>query len=168
MNPARYLFLSGEAPFIPPWNLGPVPVLPMPFMTAAQMELLRQQHQADLSAFHICSNTDTALKNQLLAAVDDIYLATIKQEHIGYTNRNCGEILTLLFNTYGKITNTMLRTSSEKMRTLYNPAAPIEELFQQIDETNDLAQDANSPFQDRQLVNIGYDLVFWSGVLQDA
>eukprot|EP00957_Ditylum_brightwellii_P171943 13090841-Ditylum_brightwellii.AAC.1 len=54
------------------------------------------------------------------------------------------------------------------MRSPYNPAAPMEEVFQQINEANDLAQDANSPFQDRQLVNIGYDLVFHSGVLHDA
>eukprot|EP00957_Ditylum_brightwellii_P195313 14880260-Ditylum_brightwellii.AAC.1 len=80
MNPARYLALSGGAPFVPPRNLGPVPVPPTPFMMTAQMELLRQQHQANLLAFHTCSNTDTALKNQLLAAVDDIYLAAIKQE----------------------------------------------------------------------------------------
>ena len=168
MNPARYLALSGGAPFIPPRNPGPVPVPPTPFMTAAQMELLRQTHQADLASFHTCNNTDTALKNQLLTAVDDIYLAAIKQEHIGYTNRSCGDMLTHLFNTYGTITSTMLRTSAEKMRTPYNPAAPIEEMFKQIDEANDLALDANSPYQDRQLVNIGYDLVFRSAVLNDA
>eukprot|EP00957_Ditylum_brightwellii_P173668 13222469-Ditylum_brightwellii.AAC.1 len=70
MNTARYLALSGGAPFVPPQNPGPVPVPPTPFMMAAQMELLRQQHQANLLAFHTCRNTDTVLKNQLLAAVD--------------------------------------------------------------------------------------------------
>eukprot|EP00957_Ditylum_brightwellii_P169540 12903740-Ditylum_brightwellii.AAC.1 len=54
------------------------------------------------------------------------------------------------------------------MRTPYNPAAPIEEMFKQIDEANNLAFDANSPYQDRQLVNISYDLVFRSAVLNDA
>eukprot|EP00957_Ditylum_brightwellii_P187439 14275368-Ditylum_brightwellii.AAC.1 len=63
MNPAQYLSLSGGAPFVPLRNPGPVPVPPTPFMTAAQMELLRQQHQANLLAFHMCSNADTALKN---------------------------------------------------------------------------------------------------------
>eukprot|EP00957_Ditylum_brightwellii_P195788 14916738-Ditylum_brightwellii.AAC.1 len=57
MNPARYLALSKGAPFIPPRNLGPVPVPPTPFMTEVQMELLQQQHQSDLSAFHTCNNT---------------------------------------------------------------------------------------------------------------
>eukprot|EP00957_Ditylum_brightwellii_P137597 10490100-Ditylum_brightwellii.AAC.1 len=68
MNPARYLALSGGAPFIPPRNPGPVPLPPMPFMMAAQMELLQQTHQADLASFHTCNNTNTALKNQLLTA----------------------------------------------------------------------------------------------------
>eukprot|EP00957_Ditylum_brightwellii_P175374 13350281-Ditylum_brightwellii.AAC.1 len=62
----------------------------------------------------------------------------------------------------------MLCTSSKKMRTPYNPAAPMEKKIWQIDEANDQAQDANSLFQDWQLVNIGYDLVFCSGVLNDA
>eukprot|EP00957_Ditylum_brightwellii_P121012 9228811-Ditylum_brightwellii.AAC.1 len=73
-----------------------------------------------------------------------------------------------LFNTYGQITSTMLCTSAKKMRTPYNPAAPIKEMFRQIDEANDLALDANSPYQDIQLVNIRYDLVFRSAILNDA
>eukprot|EP00957_Ditylum_brightwellii_P055646 4216239-Ditylum_brightwellii.AAC.1 len=127
MNAAKYLALSRGAPFISPRNPGPVPVLPTLFMTVAHIKLLRQMHQADLASFHTCNNTDTALKNQLLTAVDDIYLAAIKQEHIGYTNRSCGDMLTHLFNTYGTITSTMICTSAKKTCTPYNPAAPIEE-----------------------------------------
>eukprot|EP00957_Ditylum_brightwellii_P177038 13486864-Ditylum_brightwellii.AAC.1 len=119
-------------------NPGPVPVPPTPVMIAAQMEFLRQQHQADLLAFYTCHNTDTALKNQLLTAVDDIYLAANKQEHIGYTNQSFGDMLSHLFTTCGQITSAMLRTSSEKMCTPYNPSAPIKEMFCQIDEANDL------------------------------
>eukprot|EP00957_Ditylum_brightwellii_P128412 9793695-Ditylum_brightwellii.AAC.1 len=115
------------------------------------MELLRQQHQDTLLACHTCNNINTALKKQLLAAVDDIYLAAIKQEHIGYTNRSCGNMLTHLFNTYGQITSTMLSTSAKKMCTPYNSVAPIEEMLHQLDEADDLAMDANSPYQDRQL-----------------
>eukprot|EP00957_Ditylum_brightwellii_P149491 11384175-Ditylum_brightwellii.AAC.2 len=37
------------------------------------------------------------------------------------------------------------------MRTPYNPTAPIKEMLKQIDKANDLAQDANNPYQDRQL-----------------
>eukprot|EP00957_Ditylum_brightwellii_P188540 14353641-Ditylum_brightwellii.AAC.1 len=101
-------------------------------------------------------------------AVGNMYLAAIKEDHIGYTNRFCGDMLGHLYNTYGQITSTMFCTSSEKMRTPYNPAAPIEEMFKQIDEASDLAQDANSPYQDQQLVNIPYDLVFWAAVLNNA
>eukprot|EP00957_Ditylum_brightwellii_P160900 12250161-Ditylum_brightwellii.AAC.1 len=54
------------------------------------------------------------------------------------------------------------------MRTPYNPAAPIEEMFKQINEASNLAQDAHSPYQDRQLVNIAYDLFFQAAVLNDA
>eukprot|EP00957_Ditylum_brightwellii_P136406 10403699-Ditylum_brightwellii.AAC.1 len=79
MNPTQYLTLSGGVPFIPPRNLVPDPIPPMMFMMATQMELFRQQHQAKLLAFHMCNNTNTALKNQLIAAVDDMYFSSIKQ-----------------------------------------------------------------------------------------
>eukprot|EP00957_Ditylum_brightwellii_P165351 12589689-Ditylum_brightwellii.AAC.1 len=127
---------------------------------AAQMKLLWQPYQSDVLVFHTCNNTVTALKNQLLAAVDAIYLAAIKQEHIGYTNCSCGNMLTHLFNIYGKIISTMLCTFAKKIRTPYNPVAHIEEMFCQIDEANDLALNTNSPYQDRQLVHIGYVIVF--------
>eukprot|EP00957_Ditylum_brightwellii_P023366 1763261-Ditylum_brightwellii.AAC.1 len=83
MNPTRYLNLSGGVLFIPPRNLGPVPIPQTPFMMAAQIELLRQQQQAKLLVFHICNNTDTAFKNQLLVAADDMYLAAIMWQFIG-------------------------------------------------------------------------------------
>eukprot|EP00957_Ditylum_brightwellii_P151490 11536487-Ditylum_brightwellii.AAC.1 len=54
------------------------------------------------------------------------------------------------------------------MHTPYNPAAPIKEMFKQISETNNLTMDAISPYQNFQLVNIGYDLVFCAIVLNDA
>eukprot|EP00957_Ditylum_brightwellii_P166827 12697950-Ditylum_brightwellii.AAC.1 len=151
MNSTWYLALSGGAPFVLPRNPGPVPAPPTPFMMAAQMELLWQQHATNLSAFHTCKNTDTALKNQLITKVDDMYLAAIKEDHIGYTNRSCGDMLGHLYNTHGQITSTMLRTSSEKMRTLYNPTAPIKEMFKQIDEASDLARKTSPPLTVRHL-----------------
>eukprot|EP00957_Ditylum_brightwellii_P043065 3262752-Ditylum_brightwellii.AAC.1 len=68
-----------------------IPIPPTSFITAAQMKLLRQQYQAKLLASHMHNNMDTALRNQLITATIDMYLAPIKQEHIGYTNPSCGD-----------------------------------------------------------------------------
>eukprot|EP00957_Ditylum_brightwellii_P165287 12584465-Ditylum_brightwellii.AAC.1 len=98
------------------------------------MEALQMQHKADLATFLTCYNANKALKNQLLIAVNNNYITTVKEEHIGYTNQSEGDILGHLYNTYGTISSTMLRKSAEYMRTPYDPSAPIEHLFKMIDE----------------------------------
>eukprot|EP00957_Ditylum_brightwellii_P150804 11482327-Ditylum_brightwellii.AAC.1 len=66
---------------------------------------------------------------QYKANLEDTYIAAIKEEHIGYTNRLIGDMLGHLYNTYGHISSTMLQNSSDRMRNPYNPSLPIEQLF---------------------------------------
>ena len=43
-------------------------------------------------------------KNQLLSALDDIYIRALKDHHIGYMNQSICAILQHLFDNYGNIT----------------------------------------------------------------
>eukprot|EP00957_Ditylum_brightwellii_P107805 8224091-Ditylum_brightwellii.AAC.1 len=102
-NPVCYLAISGGIVFVPPWNTRPVPIPQHPFMMLAKMEALCLQHRADLNSFHTCHNANKALKNQLSMLVEDTYVAAIKEEHIGYTNRLVRDMLGHLYNIYGNI-----------------------------------------------------------------
>eukprot|EP00957_Ditylum_brightwellii_P016905 1274925-Ditylum_brightwellii.AAC.1 len=50
----------------------------------------------------------------------------------------------------------------------FNPAAPIEDLFEQINDGQDLAIAAEIPYSKLQLINKAYDLIFKTGVHNDA
>eukprot|EP00957_Ditylum_brightwellii_P080952 6157949-Ditylum_brightwellii.AAC.1 len=98
-NPVCYLSITGGTSFVPPRNPGPVPIPSHLFMTVAKMEALCHQHKADLISFHTCHNTDKALKNKIIMALEDTYFTAIKEGHIGYTNRSVRDILCHLYST---------------------------------------------------------------------
>eukprot|EP00957_Ditylum_brightwellii_P055556 4210746-Ditylum_brightwellii.AAC.1 len=63
---------------------------------------------------------------------------------------------------------TMITDSEAKMGALFNPAAPIKDLFAQISDGQDLAVAAGMPYSDIQLVTKMYDLIYKTGVHNDA
>eukprot|EP00957_Ditylum_brightwellii_P027488 2077963-Ditylum_brightwellii.AAC.1 len=62
----------------------------------------------------------------------------------------------------------MITKSESKMAQPFNPAAPIEDLFEQLSDGQDLAIAAGVPYSENQLVTKAYDLIFKTGVHSDA
>eukprot|EP00957_Ditylum_brightwellii_P097486 7424732-Ditylum_brightwellii.AAC.2 len=62
----------------------------------------------------------------------------------------------------------MLQTPNERMRTSYNPSIPIKHMFKQIDAGQDLATDTRNQYNKGQLIGIAYDLIFYTGVLNNV
>eukprot|EP00957_Ditylum_brightwellii_P013480 1017195-Ditylum_brightwellii.AAC.1 len=62
----------------------------------------------------------------------------------------------------------MITKSEANMTKPFNPAAPIEDLFEQINDGQDLAISAEIPYSKVQLINKAYDLIFKTGVHNDA
>eukprot|EP00957_Ditylum_brightwellii_P196812 14994627-Ditylum_brightwellii.AAC.1 len=57
----------------------------------------------------------------------------------------------------------MIANSEVKMAQPFNPAAPIEDLFEQINNGQDLVVAAGLPFLDTQLATKAYDLIYKTG-----
>ena len=75
------------------------------------------------------TNTDKALKQQLLAAVDNIYLAPIKDRITGFNGCSSLDILSHLYTNYGKINTQTISEVQTQFYEPYNPQEPIEQLF---------------------------------------
>eukprot|EP00957_Ditylum_brightwellii_P173964 13244567-Ditylum_brightwellii.AAC.1 len=86
----------------------------------------------------------------------------------GYRNRRAANFLHHLYGNYGQITSTMITESDTNMAKPFDPAAPIEDLFAQISNRQDLAVAAGVPYLEMQLVMKTYDLIFKTGVYNDA
>jgi Reverse transcriptase (RNA-dependent DNA polymerase). len=98
--------------------------------TAAQIAEVTRQHNADTKTWTECINTDTALINQIIATFEPKYLRSLHNKYTGYANNTTAmKMLNHLYEKYGKITAADLLSNEEKLHQPYNPAEPIETLF---------------------------------------
>ena len=72
-------------PFIPPVNPGPSPVHPVA-ATQSQIHAINAIHVQAINDFKQYDTTDRALKQQLLGAVDDMFVNVLSDTHVGYAN----------------------------------------------------------------------------------
>ena len=78
--------------FVPPPNPGPIPIIPVG-STGAQITVLTDNHTREAKLFHKYNNTDKALKQLLLGAVDDMFTRGLKNRYIGYANVSTKQLL---------------------------------------------------------------------------
>ena len=162
---AVYNTLS-SMPFIPPTNPGQHPTI-LPGATGLQIADIRRQHDKAFEEFKTYSNTDKALKSQLIAAVDEKYIRGKRNKYVGYANVITLKLLNHLYESYAKITHNNLRENNQRMNAPYNPNKPFEVLIDQIEDAIDYAAVGNMPYTPTQIVNAAYNLLFDTGVFAD-
>ena len=72
-----------DTAFIAPINPGPTPIIPTG-ATGPQIDRLEEEHIEATRNWKEYLATDTALKQQLLSAFDDMYCRSLRDIHIGY------------------------------------------------------------------------------------
>ena len=130
--PAVYNTLS-LIPFVPPVNPGPDPVIPAG-STGPQIADIRHQFTTATKLFKQYDATDKALKQLLLGAVDDMFVRSLRNRHIGYANVTTLQILTHLYTTYAQIKPSDLDANHDRMKAPYDCNLPIETFFDQIED----------------------------------
>ena len=91
LSPAAYATIAATQ-FIEPIYPGQHPNVP-PGTSAANTSTIVRRHTEDLRQWREFKNVNTALKNQLLSALDDIYIRALKDRHVGYMNQSIRAIL---------------------------------------------------------------------------
>ena len=102
LSPAAYTTIAATQ-FVEPIYPGQHPNVPAGTSTANTSTIVRH-HTEDLRQWQEFKNINTALKNQLLSALDDIYICALKDRHVRYMNQSIRAILQHLFDNYGSIT----------------------------------------------------------------
>ena len=110
------------------------------------------------------TSTKTALRNLIINATDDQYIAPLKQKRTRYMLRTPLEILNHLWDTYGEIQDEDKTTNEARMKALWSPPTPIETLFQQLKEGQEFASEGNEKITDEQIVRWGYDIIKANGM----
>jgi hypothetical protein len=122
----------------------------------------------NIKLFRTYNNVQIALKQQILAAVNNIYVRTLRNTHTGYAMVTTLQILTHLYTTYGKLTPMAMQENDRHFRNPYNPAEPFEILVQKLEEAQDFAAAGNQAHTAQQIVSNAYSLIHNTGMFIDA
>ena len=162
LSPATYATIAATQ-FIEPIYPGQHPNIPAG-TSATNTSTIVRRHTEDLCQWREFKNFNTVLKNQLISALDDIYIRALKDCHVGYMNQSIRSILQHLFDNYGNITPLELEDNDMKMRATWDPNSPFDCLVKQIEDGQDYADDGGQPYTAAQLLRIAYTLVFKTGL----
>ena len=162
LSPAAYTTIAATQ-FVEPIYPGQHPNVPAG-TSAANTSTIVHHHTEDLRQWREFKNVNTALKNQLLSALDDIYVRALKVHHVGYMNQSIRTILQHLFDNYDNITPLELEDNDTKMYDTWDPNSLFDCLIKQVEDGQDYADDGGQPYTAEQLLRIAYTLVFKTGL----
>jgi hypothetical protein len=105
--------------------------------TAAQISAARHIWEENVQTYRTCTSVQQALKKQIISVFEPMYLDTLNDNMVGYTNISAIVMLDHLFETYGNISSVDLEINFEHMRRAWDPQQPVESLFKQIQDCAD-------------------------------
>ena len=135
-------------------------------MTGPQIENANRIYDAAITEYTTYVNLQKALRKQLIAAVDPLFLDAIKQPYVGFANVPVYDMLRHLYTTYVELSLDDIEDNDRRMRKPWDPNTPFEALIKQINDAVELADHAGAPYTPVQVVNTAYGLVEKTGVFE--
>ncbi len=158
LRPQTYFQISG-VPLQQPVFPGEGPDLITGNPNGPEVQRRQTQFDIDEKRYYSYRNTDTALKQQLLEAIPDMYFRQIRNVNVGYANTSTWQLLNHLYTNYAIINISDLSDNTKRMNQPWDATQPFETLIKQIMDAQEVATLANSPFSEPQLVNTGLLLI---------
>ena len=107
--------------------------------------------------------------NQIIEAIDKTYLDGLRSTLTNTINQPIYVVLQYLFTTYGRVTPSDLADYEDAIKkTVYNPADPIINLYNILQNFFDCTEHQGLPYSEQQKVQVGYNIMQRTGVFQNA
>ena len=100
LSPGRYALLS-NAEYHQPRHPGPLAI--PPGTTQHMARTMKEQHTERIRVFKEVTGVENALKQQIVTAVEDQYLAALRDATTGKLNGTIHEVIRHLFEVYGRV-----------------------------------------------------------------
>jgi hypothetical protein len=113
-------------------------------------------------------NVNVALKEQLIKAVNHLYLRTLQHGHTGFSGSITHNLIEHLLQSYCNITPNDLASNDMVFHTSYDPNQPIETFYSQIEDAMDYADAGRSAYTASQAVTNAYSLIFNTGMFPES
>jgi hypothetical protein len=145
-------------PLTPPLN--PVHVARA---TGPQIAKGNQQYKEEVHIFQEYHNTDAALYNQIIVAIDNTFINELKDPMIGFGQTISLQLMNHLYHTYGNIDASDLDANDNCMEEAWICPTPIEELWKQISDGLTCSTAGHDASSNAKIICIAYNIIFATG-----
>ena len=167
MEDATYQTLAGQ-PFTLPAHPGATVTHPQANPTAAQIAENNRIYNATLDELKLATDVVNALKNQLVTAVDSLFLDDLEDADFGFANVTIPAMLAHLQTMYGKLTRAELEANRTSIATAWNVDVPIQQLWKNLKEIQRVASEGGEALADNTVMELTYTMFEKTGVFTDA
>ena len=138
-------------------------------LTSEQIATQKAMHDESVRLYHECQRVEVALRNQLIEAIEPIYLKPLRNKNTDMINDSIPTIIAFLNKRYGKISDPQL---VEKERELLEFTWDIDEqpdtAFNEVDNFANICEIVGQALTDRKKVQLAYCLFQRVAVYRDA
>ena len=121
---------------------------------------LREEYNERRRRYYECKNVEKALQCHIQDAIEDKYLEALINEDTQLIQEDIPDVLTHLFNTYGKVQTEEVKQQESDIRSMtFHPADPLITLFNPIERLKKLGEAANIPYSEAQFLDIGLTVI---------
>ena len=158
LSPQQYAIIAPGTPFIHPAHPGPLNIPPYQLPHVTQQA--QSHHAEQVRLYNECYNVKQALHKQIIAAIQDSYIAALKNHQTNTITTPLYQVIEYLFRNYGRVTPAQLVHEEQQVTNwTYDTTMSIVILFNKIDDLMDLANATGSPYSAQQIINFGYILL---------
>ncbi len=165
MTAAAYLAQTNVAFNVPP-NPGDNPIH-LPAATGPQITEVNRLYDKALKEFTLYNKVHNALKQQVLKAVEPIYLEELADKQLGFSRISAISMLDFLDTNYGTVTTLDLVQNMELAQQDWNPDEPIQALWSRFTKVQDFAARGNTPLADKTIIGYATQVLHKTGVFND-
>ena len=140
--------------------LMPAPLVIPPGTAMHVANRLKEDWNKEVALFRETVDLENALKKQIIAAIEPQYLDDRRNQDTNSITEPINDLIAYLFQCYGNVTQVTLDTEERKVKNMtYLLTDPINNVFQAVQDLGQLADAAQNPFLDRQLLEIGLHII---------
>lgn len=165
MSPSLYGTIS-STPYIAPNDPGPTPNYTGVSAVAARL-VIKDVFTADQKNYQMHTTVENTLKKYLIRAIDEVYMEEKKDRYTGFMKHTTAQLMTFLFDRYGKITPSDIHQNLLKISEKFDVTQPISLYFKKVDDCIQFADAGNAAFSDQHIVQITLHAMQSTGVLLD-
>jgi hypothetical protein len=166
MPAGAYTIRAGQ-PFVEPAHPGPLPVHAAGD-TNALITATNRIYDTSLADFNKYITVREEVKQQILTAIDAIYLQDLEDDTFGFADVTVITMLSHLDTTYGTLEASDLEANRNKLSVQWNPDAPFENFWLRIRNIRAIAASGGDAIPDGATVELSLVALRKAGVYEHA